>query len=138
MFFMGCLERLRPGRAKSLPAPGCYFRAAPSEDVAICRNAGTQFYYGMDNDPLGFPGRVASYPTCSSSSVKTPCSSSANGAWNRWRMEGNSPAGVAPDDRFMNRRALEQLRRSRTNGTSATGVPTLPDSVAGIPIVITD
>ena len=51
------------------------------------------------------------------------------------------PAGVAPDYYFMNRRALEQLRRSRTNVTkvtSATGVPTLPDNVAGVPIVITD
>ena len=38
----------------------------------------------------------------------------------------------------MNRRALEQLRRSRTKVTSATGVPTLPDNVAGVPIVITD
>jgi hypothetical protein len=36
-----------------------------------------------------------------------------------------------------NLRTLEQLRRSRTKVTSATGVPTLPDSVAGIPIVIT-
>jgi len=41
-------------------------------------------------------------------------------------MEGDSPAGFAPDCCFMNRRALEQLRRSRTNVTSATGVPTLP------------
>ena len=48
------------------------------------------------------------------------------------------PAGVAPDYCFMNRRALEQLRRSRTKVTRATGVPPLPDSVAGIPIVITD
>ena len=48
------------------------------------------------------------------------------------------PAGVAPDPCFMNRRALEQLRRSRTKVTSATGVPTLPDNVAGVPIVITD
>jgi hypothetical protein len=48
------------------------------------------------------------------------------------------PAGVAPDYCFMNRRALEQLRRSRTKVTSPTGVPTLPDNVAGIPIVITD
>lgn len=38
----------------------------------------------------------------------------------------------------MNRRTLEQLRKSRTNVTSATGVPTLQDSVAGIPIVVTD
>ena len=38
----------------------------------------------------------------------------------------------------MNRRALEQLRRSRTKVTSATGVPTLPDNVAGVPIVLTD
>jgi len=53
-------------------------------------------------------------------------------------MEGDSPDGVAPDYCFMNRRALEQLRRSRTNVTSATGMPTLPNSVAGIPIVITD
>jgi hypothetical protein len=53
-------------------------------------------------------------------------------------MEGNFPAGVAPDYCFTNRRALEQLRRSRTKVTSPTGVPTLPDSVAGIPIVITD
>ena len=48
------------------------------------------------------------------------------------------PAGVAPDYCFMNRRALEQLRRSRTKVTSPTGVPTLPDNVAGVPIVITD
>ena len=38
----------------------------------------------------------------------------------------------------VNPRALEQLRRSRTKVTSATGVPTLPDNVAGVPIVITD
>ena len=38
----------------------------------------------------------------------------------------------------MNRRSLEQLRKSRTNVTSPTGVPTIPDSVAGIPIVVTD
>jgi len=38
----------------------------------------------------------------------------------------------------VNRRALEQLRRSRTKVTSATGGPTLPDNVAGVPIVITD
>jgi len=38
----------------------------------------------------------------------------------------------------VNRRALEQLRRSRTKVPSATGVPTLPDNVAGVPIVITD
>ena len=36
----------------------------------------------------------------------------------------------------MNRRALERLRRSRTKVTSPTGVPTLPDNVAGVPIVI--
>ena len=35
-------------------------------------------------------------------------------------------------------RTLEQLRRSRTKVTSATGVSTLPDNVAGGPIVITD
>jgi len=40
--------------------------------------------------------------------------------------------------RPVNRRALEQLRRRRTKVTSATGVPTLPDNVAGIPIVFTD
>jgi hypothetical protein len=38
----------------------------------------------------------------------------------------------------MNRRTLEQIRRSPTKVTNATGVPTLPDSVAGIPLVITD
>jgi hypothetical protein len=38
----------------------------------------------------------------------------------------------------VNRRTLEQLRRSRAKVTSATGVPMLPDSIAGIPIVITD
>ena len=38
----------------------------------------------------------------------------------------------------VNRRALEQLRRSRTKVTSATGVPTLPDDAAGVPIVSTD
>ena len=48
------------------------------------------------------------------------------------------PVGVTPDVCFMSRRTLEQLRKSRTNVTSPTGVPTLPDSVAGIPIVITD
>lgn len=48
------------------------------------------------------------------------------------------PVGVKPDFCFMNRRSLEQLRKSRTNVTSATGVPTIPDSVAGIPIVVTD
>jgi len=35
-------------------------------------------------------------------------------------------------------RTLEQLHRSRTKVTSATGVPTPPDNVAGVPIVITD
>lgn len=48
------------------------------------------------------------------------------------------PAGVRPDYCFMNRRSLEQLRRSRTNVTSPTGVPTLPVDVGGIPIVVTD
>jgi hypothetical protein len=48
------------------------------------------------------------------------------------------PSGVTPDYCFINRRSLEQLRKSRTNVTSATGVPPLADSVAGIPIVITD
>ena len=48
------------------------------------------------------------------------------------------PAGVAPSFCFMNRRSLEQLRKSQTKVTSPTGVPTLPDSVAGIPIVVTD
>ncbi len=38
----------------------------------------------------------------------------------------------------VNRRTLEQLRRSRTKVTNATGAPTLPDNVAGMPIVITD
>ena len=38
----------------------------------------------------------------------------------------------------MNRLTLEQFRRSRTKVTSATGVPTLPDNVAGLTIVITD
>ncbi len=38
----------------------------------------------------------------------------------------------------MNRRTLEQLRRSRTKVTRATGVPTLPDNVASVPIVITN
>lgn len=36
----------------------------------------------------------------------------------------------------MNRRTLAQLPRSRTKVTSATGVPTLPDNVAGGFIVI--
>lgn len=48
------------------------------------------------------------------------------------------PANIAPDYCFMNRRTLEQFRRSRTKVTSATGVPTLPDDVPGVPIVITD
>ncbi|MEI8341779.1 MAG: major capsid protein, partial [Verrucomicrobiota bacterium] len=48
------------------------------------------------------------------------------------------PADVTPNYYFMNRRTLEQLRRSRTHVTSPTGVPTLPDNVGGIPIVITD
>ncbi len=48
------------------------------------------------------------------------------------------PVGVKPDFCFMNRRSLEQLRKSRTNVTSPTGVPTIPDNVAGIPIVVTD
>jgi len=48
------------------------------------------------------------------------------------------PVGVKPDFCFMNRRSLEQLRKSRTNVTSPTGMPTIPDSVAGIPIVVTD
>lgn len=48
------------------------------------------------------------------------------------------PVGVKPDFCFLNRRSLEQLRKSRTNVTSPTGVPTIPDNVAGIPIVVTD
>jgi len=48
------------------------------------------------------------------------------------------PAGLTADFCFMNRRSLEQLRRSRTNVTSLTGIPSLPDSVGGIPIVVTD
>jgi len=39
---------------------------------------------------------------------------------------------------FFLTRPLEQLRRSRTNVTNPIGVPTLPDNVGGIPIVITD
>ncbi len=39
---------------------------------------------------------------------------------------------------IMNRRTLEELRRSRTKVTSTTGVPLLPGNVAGVPIVITD
>ena len=38
----------------------------------------------------------------------------------------------------MNRRSLEQLRKCRADVISPTGVPTIPDSVAGIPIVVTD
>lgn len=48
------------------------------------------------------------------------------------------PAGVASSFCFMNCRSLEQLRRSRTKVTRPPGVPTLPDSVAGVPIVVTD
>jgi len=33
---------------------------------------------------------------------------------------------------------MEQLRKSRTNIPSPTGVPTIPGSVAGIPMVFTD
>ena len=36
------------------------------------------------------------------------------------------PAGVAPDYCFMNRRALEQLRRSRTKVTSARDGSLIP------------
>jgi hypothetical protein len=46
------------------------------------------------------------------------------------------PADITPDYCFMNRRMLE-LRR-RTHITSPTGIPTLPEIVDGIPIVITD
>ena len=45
---------------------------------------------------------------------------------------------VSHDDEAARGRALEQLRRSRTKVTSPTGVPTLPNNVAGVPIVITD
>jgi hypothetical protein len=38
----------------------------------------------------------------------------------------------------MNWGTREQLRRSRTKVASPTRVPTLPDNVAGVPIVITD
>ncbi len=54
------------------------------------------------------------------------------------RKESASAPGVAPDYCFTNRRALEQLRRSLTKVKSPTVVPTLPDNVAGAPIVITD
>ncbi len=39
---------------------------------------------------------------------------------------------------YYEERVLEQLRGSRTKATSPTGVPTLPENVAGVPIVITD
>jgi hypothetical protein len=48
------------------------------------------------------------------------------------------PVAVVPDALFMSRRSLEQLRASRT-ATNITGIPApTPDSVAGIPIIVTD
>jgi hypothetical protein len=48
------------------------------------------------------------------------------------------PVGVMPDAWFMSRRSLEQLRASRT-ATNIIGSPApVPDSVAGIPIIVTD
>lgn len=47
--------------------------------------------------------------------------------------------GVAPEQAMpVSCRALEQLRRSRTKVTSPTCLPTLPDNVPGVLIVITD
>ena len=56
---------------------------------------------------------------CMQVSASTPCIS---------RNKQGSNAGVM----------ARRLRRSRTKATRAMGVPTLPDSVAGVPIVITD
>jgi hypothetical protein len=48
------------------------------------------------------------------------------------------PVGARPDWLFMSRRSLEQLRASRT-ATNTIGAPAPnPDSVAGIPIIVTD
>jgi len=48
------------------------------------------------------------------------------------------PVGREPQAFFMNRRSLEQLRRSRT-ATNATGAPApTPTEVAGIPIYVSD
>ena len=179
---------------------------------ASYRKAGAQFYYGVDNDPLGFPGLVASYDAANMT-VDAEGTTALASVWfvkfgerdvqfvfgentvlklGEWRVESladengkkfpgyvadmttwiglqvvnrhsavriknlgtNIGKGMTDDLAFealgevpgrcrsrlcfMNRRALEQLRRSRTKVTSPTGVPTLPDNVAGIPIVITD
>ena len=48
------------------------------------------------------------------------------------------PVGRKPDYFLMNRRALEQLRASRT-ATNATGEPApIPDQAFGVPILVTD
>ena len=51
---------------------------------------------------------------------------------------GKFPAGEGPDAIFMNRRSLEQLRRSRT-ATNATGAPApIPTEIEGVRIIATD
>jgi hypothetical protein len=180
---------------------------------AAYRKAGAQFYYGTDNDALGFPGLIAAYDADnmtvdaggvgadrtsvwfvkfgerdvqfvlgentvlklgefrvesledengkkfpgyvgdmstwiglqvvnrhSAVRIKNMSTATGKGMTDDLAFEALAkfPAGVAPSFCFMNRRSLEQLRRSRTKVTSPTGVPTLPDSVAGIPIVVTD
>jgi hypothetical protein len=48
------------------------------------------------------------------------------------------PTGRKPQALFMNPRTLEQLRKSRT-AVNATGAPApIPDSIAGVPIYVTD
>ena len=102
-----------------------------------------------DADGKKFPGYVTDLTTWiglqfvnKNSAVRVKNIGTANGTTfnddRAFEALAKFPVGVTPDVCFMSRRTLEQLRKSRTNVTSPTGVPTLPDSVAGIPIVITD
>jgi hypothetical protein len=55
-----------------------------------------------------------------------------------YQLLGKFPAGEGPDAIFMNRRSLEQLRRSRT-ATNATGAPApIPTEIEGVRIIATD
>jgi hypothetical protein len=55
-----------------------------------------------------------------------------------YRLLSNFPIGRKPQALFMTSRVLEQLRRSRT-AVNATGAPApVPDSVAGVPIYVSD
>jgi hypothetical protein len=101
-----------------------------------------------DEDGKKFPGHVADLPTWiglqfvnKQSAVRVKNLGAANGTTMNDDLAFESlariPSGGRLSYRIMNRGSLEQPRKSRTNVTSATGVPTTPESVAGIPIVIT-